>query len=132
MKTKERLSLSVQLWCVLVDGWGRQMCCCIHITGTDSRLWDGWMRKGEFDTWHKQEGFLLSLTFVLALWPTHLLCNGYRIKHHLGPMYYTWRLSAAISVSSYTFLVWCVVKRRNNFNLKYFTWNSTAPSWIPK
>ena len=58
--------------------------------------------------------------------------TGLTMHHHLVPKYYTWRLSAAISASSYTFLVWCIVKHRNNFTLKYFTWNSIAPSRLPK
>ena len=126
--------------CVLMDGCRWQRCCCIRITGTESRLRDGWIRKGGFDTWHRQEGFLLSLPFVLALWPTHILCNGYTIKqrtgltmhHHLVPMCNTGRLSGAISVSSFIFLVWCIVKHRNNLTLKYFTWNSTAPFRLPE
>jgi hypothetical protein len=143
IKTKVKMSLFMPLRCVcwwVWGGGGGQRCCCIHIIGTKSKLGDGWMRKGGFHTWQRQEGFLLPLTFALALWPTHLLCNGYTIKqrtgltmhHHLVPKYNIWRLSGAMSISSCIFLVWCVVKHRNNLTLNYFTCNSTAPYRLPK
>jgi hypothetical protein len=126
--------------CVLVGGGGGGGEVLLH-----SYYWywievTGWMNEERvFDTWQRQEGFLLSLPFAMALWPTRLL-NGYAIKqrtgltmhHHLVQKYNTWRLFGTITISSYIFLVWCVVKHRNNLTLNYCKWNSTAPFRLPK